>query len=197
MDSRLTIAVLGTVVVALVAGEARAQGSSLDRVAWLAGCWELRTPSRVVLEMWMPPTGDLMLGGSRTVVSGGVTREFEHLRLRARADTLVYTAIPSGQRETDFRSTSVTPDAITFENPAHDFPKKIIYRRAGRDSIVARIEGPGPSNTTRGIDFSYRRVDCTATSAAPSGPPPAPPDTVDYQPAWLPGVRLMGRATER
>lgn len=173
--AKSTPAGVALVLVAITAG---AQGNRVDRAAWLAGCWELRTPSRVVLEMWMPPTGDLMLGGSRTVVAGGVTREFEHLRLRARGDTLIYTAIPSGQRETDFRSTSVTPDAITFENPAHDFPKKIIYRRAGRDSIVARIEGPGPNNATRGIDFPYRRVDCTAPSAAPASAPPAPPDTV-------------------
>jgi hypothetical protein len=169
VTSRLALVGLGAV---LTAATAIAQGNGIGRTGWLAGCWEQRTPARVVLEMWMPPTGDLMLGGSRTVVAGGVTREFEHLRLRARGDTLVYTAIPSGQRETDFRSTSVTSDAIVFENPAHDFPKKIIYRRINADSIAARIEGPGPNNSTRGIDFPYRRVSCTEPSAAPAGPPP-------------------------
>jgi hypothetical protein len=161
----------------------------VDRAAWLAGCWELRTATRVVLEMWMPPTGDLMLGGSRTVIGGGVTREFEHLRIRARGDTLVYTAIPSGQREADFRSTSVTADAFVFENPAHDFPKKISYRRVTPDSVVARVEGPGPNNTTRGIDFPYRRVSCTAPSAAP--PPPPPPDTVVIDAQLSPDARRM------
>jgi len=44
----------------------------------------------------MPPAGGLMVGGSRTVVAQAA-REFEHLRIAARGDTLVYTAIPSGQ----------------------------------------------------------------------------------------------------
>jgi hypothetical protein len=179
---------MGAVLMAATAG---AQGDGLGRAAWLAGCWELRTPSRVVLEMWMPPTGDLMLGGSRTVVAGGTAREFEHLRLQARGDTIVYTALPSGQRETDFRSTLVASDTIVFENPAHDFPRKIIYRRVTADSIVARVEGPGPNNTTRGINFPYRRVSCTESSPGPSGPPPAPPDTIVFDAKLSPdGQRL-------
>jgi hypothetical protein len=164
-----SLAALAAVLASATAG---AQGNDVGRAAWLAGCWELRTARRVVLEMWMPPAGDLMLGASRTVVAGGAAREFEHLRLRARGDTLIYTAIPSAQRETEFRSTSVTSNMMVFENPAHDFPRKIIYRRLAPDSVVARVEGPGPNGTTRGSDFPYRRVSCTEPSAAPAAPPP-------------------------
>lgn len=132
----------------------------LARLRWLAGCWELRTPARVTLEMWMPPDGDLMLGASRTV-AGGFTREYEQLRLQAVGDTLVYTASPSGQRETAFRGTVVSDSGFTVENPAHDFPQRIGYQRRGADSLIARIEGPGPSGT-RSISFPMRRVACTA-----------------------------------
>lgn len=134
--------------------------SRLARVRWLAGCWELRTPRRVTVEMWMPPDGDLMLGGSRTT-AGGVAREYEHLRLSMDGETMVYTASPSGQRETAFRSTVVSDSNLVFENLAHDFPQRIIYRKLGADSLVARIEGPGP-NGSRGIDFPMRRIPCTA-----------------------------------
>jgi Tol biopolymer transport system component len=134
----------------------------------------MRGPGRTTLEMWMPPTADLMLGASRTVING-VVRESEQLRLRAAGDTLVYTALPSGQQETDFRSTRVGADTIVFENPAHDFPQRIIYRRSGSDSLIARVEGPGPNNTTRGFSVPMRRVDCTQPIAAPIAPPP---DTV-------------------
>src|SRR5687768_15344377 len=84
-----------------------AQGGSLERLSWLMGCWEMRAGSRMTSEMWMPPAGGLMVGGSRTVIDGAA-REFEHLRIAARGDTLVYTAVPSGQVQTDFRSTSVS-----------------------------------------------------------------------------------------
>ena len=110
----------------------------------------------------MAPGGGAMLGASRTVVAGAM-REYEHLLLSARGDTLVYTASPSGQARTEFRSTQLTPELLRFENPQHDFPQVIQYRRAGADSVVARIEGPGPNNTTRGIDFPYRRVSCAGT----------------------------------
>lgn len=144
-------------VVALVA----AQGSPIDRARWLAGCWELRSGPRVTVEMWMPPAGGLMLGASRTTVRDTV-REVEQIRLRAEGPALVYTATPSGQREASFTSTGLTDTALAFENPAHDFPQRIIYRRRGADSLVARIEVPGPGGGLRGRDFPMRRVSCTA-----------------------------------
>ncbi|NOT09083.1 MAG: hypothetical protein HOP28_12860 [Gemmatimonadales bacterium] len=133
--------------------------NKLGTLKWLAGCWERRAGTRVTLEMWMPPEGELMLGASRTVVSG-VTREFEQLRLQARGDTITYTAIPSGQRETAFKSTQFSDSAFTVENLAHDFPQRIIYQRRGTDSLLARIEGPGQNGATRGVDFPMRRVGC-------------------------------------
>ena len=143
----------------------------LGRVSWLAGCWEQRGPDRLTTEMWMAPFGGTMMGSSRTVI-GGATREFEHLRISARGDTIVYTAAPSGQKETDFKSMTVSPTAIVFENRAHDFPQVIRYTRVGADSLIARIEGPGPNNTTRGTSFPMKRVSCTDVPA-----PPPPPDT--------------------
>jgi hypothetical protein len=111
--------------------------------------------------MWMAPSGNVMLGASRTV-SGGTTREFEFLRLSVRGDTLVYTAIPSGQQQTDFKSVGSGASPLVFENPAHDFPQRIIYRRSSADSLVARIEGPGPNGSTRGFDIRMRRAACTS-----------------------------------
>src|SRR5688500_8084073 len=102
------------------AGVGAQQSSPIERAAWLAGCWELRAGNRVIMEMWMPPAGGVMLGASRTTV-GGVVREFEHLRISARGDTLVYTALPSGQRETDFKASAADHQVLAFENRAHDF----------------------------------------------------------------------------
>lgn len=138
------------------------QTTPIDRLAWMAGCWEQRSATRIVLEMWMPPMGGTMHGASRTVVAG-VTREYEQLRISTRGDTLVYSAIPSGQKETDFKTTTTSAPTITFENRAHDFPQLISYRRAGTDSIIARVEGPGPNNTTRGMNFPMKRVSCTSS----------------------------------
>lgn len=110
----------------------------------------------------MPPLGDLMLGASRTTV-GATTSEYEHLRLKPESDRLVYTAIPSGQREASFTSTLISDSMLVFENPAHDFPQKITYRRRGADSVIAQVEGPG-SNGVRRVNFAYRRTSCLAAT---------------------------------
>lgn len=152
---------LRSVIVAALGLAMAAQDSALERARWLSGCWKLRAPGRLTVEMWMPPAGDLMIGGSRTVANG-VVREFEHLRIKADAGKLTYIALPSGQNETLFPAKEVSDTALVFENLSHDFPQRIIYRRRGADSIVARIEGPGPNQRTRGFDFPMRRASCTA-----------------------------------
>lgn len=132
----------------------------IDRVGWLAGCWELRQGGRVTLEMWMPPDGGMMLGASRTTADG-VTREYEQLRLGVEGDRLIYTARPSDQPEASFRSEQVTDSSFTVANPTHDFPQRIGYRRRGADSLLAWIEGSGQSGVRR-IEYPMRRIDCRA-----------------------------------
>lgn len=142
-------------LVLAVPGPALAQAPDpVAPLAWLAGCWELRTPTRVTLEQWMPPAGGLMLGMSRTLVRGAA-REFEFLRLQAREGVAVYVAQPGGRPPTVFPATVVTDSSATFENLAHDFPQRIIYRRRGADSLVARVEGG-----ERGFDLPMARVAC-------------------------------------
>jgi len=140
---------------------ARLVGQAADPLApfaWMAGCWELRTPTRVLREEWMPPLGGLMLGMSRTVV-GGTAREFEFLRIELRATVPTYVAQPGGAPPTPFALVSVSDTAVVFGNPAHDFPQRVIYRPRGPDSLVARIEGSA-GGATRGMDFPMTRVGC-------------------------------------
>lgn len=135
-----------------------AAAAEIGKLGWIAGCWELRTPTRVTQEMWSLPSGGLMVGTSRTVVRD-VAREFEFLRIEMRDGKPTYVAQPNGGTATPFAATFTSDTAVTFENPAHDFPKAIKYRRAGTDSLVARIEGP-QGGQTRGIDFRMKRIDC-------------------------------------
>lgn len=140
----------------------RAAEGDLSTLRWLAGCWELRTATRVTQESWIAPAGGLMLGNSRTVVRTATreaAREFEYLRIEPRAGTPTYVAQPGGGAPTAFAATVVSDTAVTFENLQHDFPQRILYRRIGRDSLVARIEGP-QGGQTRGIDFPMRRIAC-------------------------------------
>ena len=132
--------------------------SSVAQVGWIAGCWELSAGSRRINEQWMAPRAGLMLGVSRTVV-GDSLREYEQVALFERGGRLVYAATPARQAPAEFESIAVSDSAVIFENPTHDFPQRVIYRRHGADSLVARVEGLR-GGRLRGSDYPYRRVPC-------------------------------------
>jgi hypothetical protein len=141
-----------------LAAQSSAAALNVSGAGWLAGCWELRAGARVTQEQWMAPLGGAMLGMSRTVVRDTV-REWEHLVIGERDGSIAYSAKPSRQAETVFPATQLSDSLLVFENLAHDFPQRILYRRRGADSVIARIEGPR-NGQTRGIDFPMRRVAC-------------------------------------
>ena len=140
-----------------VAGSAQT-APTVAQVGWIAGCWELSTGARLIEEQWMRPRGGLMLGVSRTV-AGDSLREYEQVALFERGGRLVYAAAPAGQAPAQFESIAVSDSLVIFENPAHDFPQRIIYRRRGADSLLARVEGMR-GGKLRGSDFPYRRIIC-------------------------------------
>ena len=154
-------------ILALVPVAAAAQPAAhLQNVRWLEGCWELTRGATRTVERWSAASGGVMTGESRSV-RAGVERESEKLRLFVRGDTLVYEATPSAQRVTEFRATSTAGPEITFANPAHDFPQRIVYRQVSPDSMVARIEGDRDGR--RGpVSFPFRRIACPAPAPVPA-----------------------------
>jgi Domain of unknown function (DUF6265) len=135
--------------------DAQSSSESVDRLAWLSGCWAQTRPDGLTEEHWMKPSGGTMLGMSRTV-RGGRTTEFEFLQIKEVDGKLAYVARPSGQAEATFPLKSMTDVETVFENPTHDFPQRIIYRKSAHGSVTARIEGT-INGKARGIDFPFKR----------------------------------------
>jgi hypothetical protein len=73
-----------------------------------------------------------------------------------RAGSLVYSAMPNGRAPaTDFMLTAIDGTGATFENPAHDFPKKIRYALQSDGTLQATISG-APGQRTLTYTFSRR-----------------------------------------
>jgi Domain of unknown function (DUF6265) len=147
----LAALVLSSAVATLSAQET----PDVSRLAWLAGCWTQPRANAVIEEHWMAPLGGSMLGMSRTVVDGR-TREYEFVRIMAVDGRLAYVAKPSAQAEATFPVKTLEDGLVVFENPTHDFPQRVIYRRNADGTITARIEGT-IKGEARGRDFPYRR----------------------------------------
>ena len=124
-------------------GRVQKARGSIAQVAWIAGVWIGTADKTVVEERWTPAGGGSMLGIGRTL-RGDVMSAFEFLCIAERDGGLVYTAMPNGRMPpTDFTATAITADSVTFENPAHDFPKLIRYTRRLDGTLEAAISG-GP-----------------------------------------------------
>lgn len=129
-----------------------------EALGWMAGCWQARSGGRVIDEQWMAPRGGTLLGMSRTVAADS-TVGWEAMRIVERGGRLVFQAHPSGQAPAEFAAVEIGPGRVAFADPAHDFPQRIVYRLAGADSLVARIEGE-LGGATRAVDFRHARVPC-------------------------------------
>jgi hypothetical protein len=143
------------VVWLLVAPLSAQAPSSMDALSWITGTWRGTLGSAVIEEHWRAPQGGRMLGLSSTV-SGDRMVAFEFLRIEQRPEGLFYVAQPNGWPPTDFKLTRLAGQEAVFENPQHDHPKVITYRRDG-DSLTARIEGDQRGQHAV-QEFRFRRV---------------------------------------
>ena len=137
-----------------------AQQVSVDRVAWLQGCWRSTRGEATIEEQWMSPRGGTMLGMGRTV-RGSKTLEYELVLIMEQEGRLAYEAHPSGQPSATFLAATASDTSVVFENPTHDFPQRVGYTRNGVDTLDAWIEGQANGKPRR-VDFSYQRTRCEA-----------------------------------
>lgn len=132
------------------------QTSTLADISWISGAWQTEPGGRrQIEEHWTKVAGESMLGMSRTV-AGDKTVEFEYLRIEQRAEGIYYVAHPKARCPgTDFKLTRASATEAVFENPQHDFPKRIIYRKTADDALTATIDG---GEGSKAMSFAYRRI---------------------------------------
>ena len=148
--------VLAVFCLLLLTTHASTQTTTLADLAWLTGDWQTAPGGKAQIEEhWTQAAGASMMGMGRTVV-GDKTREFEYLRIEQRADGIYYVAHPNGRCPgTDFKLTRGSATEAVFENPQHDFPKRITYRKGADDTLMATTDG---GEGTKSISFAYRRI---------------------------------------
>ena len=112
----------------------------LECLAWMAGAWASQSDRGVSEEWWTEPAGGLMLGLHRDVSPSGKAF-FEYLRIEKAGEAIFYYASPAGREATAFRLTECRQGFAVFENPEHDFPRKITYRLDPGQELCATVEG--------------------------------------------------------
>ena len=135
------------------------QKTSIEKLGWISGCWGMDDGKESTQESWMKPAGQSMIGMSRTV-AGGKTVFTEYVQIREMNGQLAYiVSLGLNAKPTVFKLVKSSENEVVFENPEHDFPQRIIYRRESSDVLFARIEGQ-EKGVNKSMDFSYKRVKC-------------------------------------
>ena len=147
-------------VLAVAAGARLARGGEghpeVERLEFMAGCWQGRAQSGTIDERWTP-AANIMLGATRYLSDGRVTG-FELTVIALEGGEIVMTPYPEGVRsQHGFRLEPGTGEPAVFRAPEHDFPKRILYGPAG-DSLLVRIDGGEGSD--QAAEWKMGRVDC-------------------------------------
>jgi hypothetical protein len=150
-------AILLATTCALAAGNS--SGHDLD---WLSASWCSTTGDELIEETWLPERGGMLLGMSRTTRAGRMVN-FEFMRI-VTADP-AFIAQPNGGAPVTFKLTARGADWARFENPAHDFPTRVEYRRSGA-RLHAQIAGPGKGGKEQVISFEYQSCGRASGSGA-------------------------------
>jgi len=114
--------------------------ATIGDLSWLAGAWVgKRSSGSSIEERWSPPLGGAMLAVSRTVNTRGKMNAFEYLRIVERDGGLIYIAQPGGAKATEFVLTELTKTRAVFDNPRHDYPKRIRYELSPEGVLSATV----------------------------------------------------------
>lgn len=162
---------LAGVTLALAAALAVARAQQPERplaaLAFMAGCWRGDAGvDKTIEEQWTAADSDLMLATTRYLDDNtGRTRGWEFSRIVADSGRITLFPAPLGTPQGRFRMAPSRAGEARFEDPAHDFPKRIIYRRVDARTLEVSLDGGEGSH--QAMELRLDRVPCPSAAPAP------------------------------
>ncbi len=137
----------------------QAQTDDFAKLHLLIGKWKTQRAAGTIYEEWTQKAPGELIGKSY-MVAGSDTTQLETIRLFKEGAQIYYVPKTAGQNneaEVVFTLKSVEKSKFVWENPAHDFPSRIVYNLKAENAIDAWIEGSLNGQDKR-IDYLYTRV---------------------------------------
>lgn len=127
------------------------------QMQWMEGTWKMNAGNNVIVEKWHVVHDSLLIGNSVFIKNGKDTIPQESIQLAYRNGDWYYIPIARGQNNdqpVSFKVIFLKGTEFISENPVHDFPQRIAYRRI-RNQLFASIEGRnGNKYGKQNFDFS-------------------------------------------
>ncbi len=129
--------------------------SDFKKLAWLQGEWNRTNvkPGRSGIEKWVL-VSDSVMQGKGISLRGNDTAFVEKIQLVKRGGVIYYVAdVPGNKAPVLFSITKLSNHEFVCENPEHDFPKIITYKKEGV-LMKATISGNG-----KFIDYLFEKLE--------------------------------------
>jgi len=133
--------------------------SKIVELEWLNGDWTNITEESQSYESWAKLNDSTMISFSYVMVEKD-TVFAEVMAIQEQSKGVFLTVKVPDQNDSEVVNFKLIPSkkgSFTFENKAHDFPKRITYSNPVKDSIHAWIDGVVEGESRR-VDFLYKRV---------------------------------------
>jgi hypothetical protein len=132
---------------------------AIENANWLIGRWENNSAEGNLSEFWTK-TNDSTFHGESYFVIENDTVFGEKVELMQRGKDFIFEARVAKQNDekpVPFKLTKSSETEMVWENPAHDYPNKIVYQTVGNDSLVAEIFGTKDKKAKREV-FKMKKV---------------------------------------
>ena len=138
-----------------------AQNAETDfiKLRAITGTWSMETKRGMVYEHWYDKDDSTLLGKSYKL-NGSDTVLLEEVQLIRKATGIFYIPVVQGQNDGQpvvFTLVNTDKETYIFDNPAHDFPQRIIYQLPKNEQMHAWIEGMD-KGVYRKADFFYKKM---------------------------------------
>ncbi len=142
----------------LIENPGLAQESRLQTFEWMLGSWQQDgkpLDGKSMIEQWTKVSPRTFEGSDYTA-NNGIGQPSETLRLVEMSGDIFYIAkVGHNPRPVAFKLVPTDDRSARFENPDHDFPTRITYRREGDSEMTVTVEG---AEEGRGFQLRFRRI---------------------------------------
>ncbi len=128
------------------------QNTGINDLNFLAGKWKVENKENY--ETWAVKGNDGLEGKSYKIRNGN-TQIDEYLTIKITGEKVIYTAKVMNQNNAqpiEFVLNKTIKDKFSFENAAHDFPKKIQYTKRNDSTLFVAVLGDNDKG------FSYNLI---------------------------------------
>jgi hypothetical protein len=138
----------------MVSSNTRAQKT--EHLNWMLGTWKISSQQNTIVEEWRMADDSTLIGKTYMIQHGTDTLPQETIELAYRLGYWYYIPTVSNQNNSlpvAFKIIYLNKSEFISENPAHDFPQRISYRRINRQ-LLASIEGKKNGRYSK-MNFDY------------------------------------------